>query len=225
MATKLMASKLTVCLLSPHPLVLSEFERLLGKASQFKVIAKQLESTLAPDLRNFEPPIAQVYVVDAHAARQATGALLTNILERHVDARLIVVGDAINEANCFSLLRLGVKGILTYAEARDQLSRALPLVSQGGFWVPRSVLSGFVDSILTSQGRRLKTDSVTNLSRREQEVLDSLLENLSNKEIASKLNIAERTVKFHVSNLLNKFGVRRRADLILLTFQRRLSQT
>src|SRR5205814_9232961 len=50
----------------------------------------------------------------------------------------------------------------------------------------------------------------------------SLLENLSNKEIASKLNIAERTVKFHVSNLLSKFGVRRRADLILLTFQRRL---
>jgi len=70
---------------------------------------------------------------------------------------------------------------------------------------------------------RLKTDTVTNLSRREQEVLDSLLENLSNKEIASKLNIAERTVKFHVSNLLSKFGVRRRADLILLTFQRRMA--
>jgi DNA-binding NarL/FixJ family response regulator len=219
-----MSPKLTVCLLSPHPLVLSEFERLLGKASQFKVIAKQLESTLAPDLRNLEPPKAQVYVIDAHAARQATGALLTNILERYPDARLIVVGDAVNEANAYSLLRLGVKGILSYAEARDELSRALPLVSNGGFWVPRSVLSGFVDSILTSQGRRLKTDTVTNLSRREQEVLDSLLENLSNKEIASKLNIAERTVKFHVSNLLSKFGVRRRADLILLTFQRRMAQ-
>ncbi len=223
-ATKRMSPKLTVCLLSPHPLVLTEFERLLGKASQFKVIAKQLESTLAPDLRNLEPPKAQVYVIDAHAARQATGALLTNILERVTDARLIVVGDAINDANAYSLLRLGVKGILSYAEARDQLARALPLVSQGGFWVPRSVLSGFVDSILTSQGRRLKTESITNLSRREQEVLDSLLENLSNKEIASKLNIAERTVKFHVSNLLSKFGVRRRADLILLTFQRRMAQ-
>jgi len=62
--------------------------------------------------------------------------------------------------------------------------------------VPRSVLSGFVDSILTNQSRRLKSDSVAHLSRREQEVLDSLLENLSNKEIASKLNIAERTVNF-----------------------------
>jgi len=66
--------------------------------------------------------------------------------------------------------------------------------------------------------------AVTNLSRREQEVLDALLENLANKEIASRLNIAERTVKFHVSNLLSKFGVRRRADLILLTFQRRMAQ-
>src|ERR1700757_453894 len=139
-----MSSKLTVCLLSPHPLVLSEFERLLAKASQFKVIPKQLESTLAPDLRSLEPPRAQVYVIDAHAARQATGALLTNILERYADARLIVVGDAINEANSFSLLRLGVKGILTYAEARDQLSRALPLVASRGFWVPRTGLPGLV---------------------------------------------------------------------------------
>ena len=223
MATKRASSKLTVCLLSPHPLVLSEFDRLLGKA-QFKVVSKQLESMLAPDLRNMEPPHAQVYVIDAHAARPATGALLTNILERYPEARLIVVGEHHDEANSYSLLRLGVKGLLTYVEARDQLVRALPLVSNGGFWVPRQLLSGFVDSILSGQGRRLKTDSVTNLSRREQEVLDSLLENLSNKEIASRLNIAERTVKFHVSNLLNKFGVRRRADLILLTFQRRLSQ-
>jgi len=223
-ATKRVSAKLTVCLLSPHPLVLTEFERLLEKAPQFKVISKQLESTLAPDLRNMEPPRAQVYVVDAHAARPATGALLANILERSPEARLIVVGEQQNDANCFSLLRLGVKGFLTYTEARDQLIRAMPLVANGGFWVPRSVLSGFVDSILTGQGRRLKSDTVTNLSRREQEVLDLLLENLSNKEIASKLNIAERTVKFHVSNLLNKFGVRRRADLILLTFQRRLAQ-
>src|SRR6202790_4024817 len=198
-ATKRSNSKLTVCILSPHPLVLSEFERLLAK-SQFKVILKQLESTLAPDLRALDPPKANVYVVDAHAAKPATGALLTNLMERCPESRLMVVGVQHNDVTSFSRLRLGVKRLLTYVQARDQLVRALPLVAAGGFWVPRSVLSGFVDSILTGQGRRLRTDSVTNLSRREQEVLDSLLENLSNKEIASKLNIAERTVKFHVSN-------------------------
>jgi len=43
------------------------------------------------------------------------------------------------------------------------------------------------------------------------------MENFSNKEIASRLRMSERTVKFHVSNLLNKHGVRRWADLILLS--------
>ena len=212
--------RLSVCLLSPHPLVLGEFERILNKPG-FRVVSKRLESMLAPDLRQEQPPKAQVYLVDALAARQATAALIANILERYPGARVLVVGDQHLAANSYSLLRLGVKGLLTYGEARTQLCRALPLVAEGGFWVPRSLLSGFVDSILTSQSRRLKADSVTNLSRREQEVLDSLLENLANKEIAAKLNIAERTVKFHVSNLLSKFGVRRRADLILLCFQRR----
>jgi DNA-binding NarL/FixJ family response regulator len=64
-------------------------------------------------------------------------------------------------------------------------------------------------------------ETATELSKREQEVLEALLENLANKEIASRFNISERTVKFHVSNLLSKFGVRRRADLILLCYQRR----
>jgi DNA-binding CsgD family transcriptional regulator len=57
------------------------------------------------------------------------------------------------------------------------------------------------------------------VSGREKEVLARLLENKSNKEIANVLNISERTVKFHVSNLLSKYGVQRRADLIVLCYQ------
>lgn len=212
---------LKVCLLSPHPMVLNEFERLLDD-SGFQLCSKQLDSMLAPDLRTLEVPKASVYVVDAHAAKQATGALLGNILDHSASARLLVVGDNLSESDSYSLLRQGVKGILNYAEAREQLPRALPLVAEGGFWVPRPVLSRFVDSILTgAQGRRLRNDAPTDLSRREQEVLNGLLENLANKEVADRLHISERTVKFHVSNLLAKFGVRRRADLILLCYQRR----
>lgn len=218
-------SNLKVCLLSPHPMVLDEFVRLLDH-SGFQIVLKQLESMLAPDLRNLEVPRASVYVIDAHAARQATGALLGNILDRFPTARLLVVGEKLKEAESHTLLRQGVKGILNYEEAREQLPRALPLVANGGFWVPREVLSRFVDSILSStQGRRLRGESPAELSRREQEVLNGLLENLANKEVADRLHISERTVKFHVSNLLSKFGVRRRADLILLCFQRRAAGT
>ena len=133
-----------------------------------------------------------------------------------------MVAEKFDATESYSLLQMGAKGLLSYGEAREQLPRALPLVAAGGFWVPRSVLSGFVDSVLAgSHSRRLKVDTAADLSRREQEVLNSLLENLANKEIGNKLNISERTVKFHVSNLLNKFGVRRRADLILLCYQKR----
>jgi DNA-binding CsgD family transcriptional regulator len=53
------------------------------------------------------------------------------------------------------------------------------------------------------------------LSRRQHEVLTAISQNLSNKEIASKLNVSVRTVKFHVSTLLEKFEVRGRVDLML----------
>ena len=51
------------------------------------------------------------------------------------------------------------------------------------------------------------------ISRREQEVLDGVLQSLGNKEIASRLNVSERTIKFHVSSLLAKFGVTDRVAL------------
>lgn len=53
----------------------------------------------------------------------------------------------------------------------------------------------------------------TQLSPRQQEILHSVICNRENKEIASKLNITVRTVKFHISSLLNKFGVDNRTDL------------
>jgi DNA-binding NarL/FixJ family response regulator len=202
-------------------LVLADFSRLL-EGSGYRLILRQLESMLAPDLRRISIPKALLYVVDAQTAQPATAALITNVFEQAPGARVLVVAERFTQGESHSLLRHGAKGLLTYAEAGDQLCRALPQMANGGFWVPRATLAEFVDSILSnSRARRLKADASTDLSRREREVLDALLENLANKEIASRLNISERTVKFHVSNLLGKFGVRRRADLILLCFQQR----
>jgi DNA-binding CsgD family transcriptional regulator len=64
---------------------------------------------------------------------------------------------------------------------------------------------------LLEEGRAMQAPS--ELSPRQREVLHSVICNRANKEIASKLNITVRTVKFHISNLLNKFGVQSRAEL------------
>ena len=65
---------------------------------------------------------------------------------------------------------------------------------------------------LLNAGQSVKTS--VKLTRREKEVLDGILRSLANKEIASQLNLSERTVKFHVSSLLAKFKVHSRMELM-----------
>jgi DNA-binding NarL/FixJ family response regulator len=210
--------KTTVCLLSSHPIVLAEWERLLAPEG-FKLQVRRLESMLVPGLERLSLPRAQVYALDAHAPHQSTEVLVAGIQERYPHARQVVMAENFSEASAFPLLRLGAKGLLRYTEAREKLAEALRAVAAGGFWVPRDLLSRFIDSNLgVMRGRQVKP-SPANITLREREVLNALLENLANKEIADRLNISERTVKFHVSSLLEKFSVRRRADLILLCFQ------
>lgn len=206
-----------MCLLAFHPLVLSEFERLLSD-HPLAVTGRRLESDLIADPNRLEVPKASVYVLESHAHRPTLEALVIGVLSRHPTARLLVVSEKFDQSAAFPLLRLGAKGLLTFAECSEQLARAVLEVVGGGFWVPRALLSNFVDETITTARRPRGPAGPARLSRREKEVMDSLLENLSNKEIAAKLNMSERTAKFHVSNLLAKYGVRRRADLILLTY-------
>lgn len=64
---------------------------------------------------------------------------------------------------------------------------------------------------LLEEGR--EASNPKSLSPRQKEILRSVLCNRANKEIASKLNITVRTVKFHISSLLSKFGVENRTEL------------
>src|SRR5258708_28103497 len=99
---------LQVCLISPHPLVLSEFERVLSHPD-FKTISRHLESTLGPDLRHLPIPKATVYVVDAHVANPAARPLLSNILDQHAEPRIIVVAEEFDSAASDSPVQLGAK--------------------------------------------------------------------------------------------------------------------
>lgn len=207
--------KISVCLLATHPIVLAEFQRLLSHFP-VRVQPQQVESPLA-DLASIPP--ASIYVVDFEGNRRATESLVAQVVERFPNGRLLLVGSDFSEEVAFPLLRLGVKGLLEHSQLADQLKRALQSIASGGYWVPRNLLSRFVDSVLAKSTHGATMSSGARLSRREKEVFQGLLDNLSNKEIGSRLNISERTVKFHVSNILQKFGVQRRADLIVLAYQ------
>src|SRR5258708_2304269 len=205
-------------LLSPHAFVLEELSRwLLPSGIPYERI--QLVYSLAPRPGPLAMKRGSVCVVDACFPPAATESLVSAVLSDCPGARILVAAEELTEGFAFPLLRLGVKGLMTYAHARREFLPALAAVAKGGYWVPRGLLSRFLDVLLAKAPAPPVPHTI--LSRREQDVLELLLQNLANKEIAGKLNISERTVKFHVSNLLAKFSVQRRADLILHSFQSR----
>ncbi len=198
--------------------MLQELSRLLSQSS-FAVTALKVADVSSPTERS-RIPIADVYVIDSESATGKPEALVGEVLHVNPDAKFLVLAGELTETTAFPMLNLGVKGLVTHDQIAQQLGLALEQVARGGYWVPRTLLASFVDSVVTRSRRaELASPSRAEISRREQDIVECLLLNLSNKEIAAKLNISERTVKFHVSNLLSKFKVQRRADLILLWYQ------
>jgi DNA-binding NarL/FixJ family response regulator len=208
----------TVGLFWCHPLVLPQFEQLISDTG-YRLLARRLEANRIPDFENLSVPKASVYIVEAHPQMPVTEAVVTGIHARQPTARVVVLGERFSDPTAFALLRLGVKGLLTYDEAVRTLPQALQTVSEAGLWVGRALLSRFVDSALCTVPLRVYATGFEGLTRRERQVLEAVLDNLSNKEIARRLQMSERTAKFHVSNLLVKHGVRRRADLLFRALQ------
>jgi two-component system response regulator DevR len=140
-------------------------------------------------------------------------------LEIDPNARVIALGEAFCESESLPLLRSGARGLLSHTDLCEHLPKAITEVAAGRFWVPRLLMSHALEIMLDgARDSHVKVNG--GCTPREQQVLQAVLENLGNKEIAAKLHMAERTAKFYVSKLLARYGVRRRADLILLQFQR-----
>jgi DNA-binding NarL/FixJ family response regulator len=206
----------SVCVCTFHPLVQRQLSKLIA-AHSFRPVACRLDAAAVANRDQLRIPRAPVYVVDSPSRRHEAEYLVSEILARFPRARVLVLAEDLDEVSSFAFLRLGARGILHYSEVERRLVQALRTLAAGGFWGPRDLLSRFIDKTLREH--RMKPAvrvAGAALSRRENEVLELLLENYSNKEIASRLNISSRTAKFHVSNLLAKYGVSGRADLLLM---------
>jgi len=212
---QVLGKRISVGLFWVHPLVPAEFRRVLPKGT-FDIQEVRLEPAGRGEIRVPPGEPADVSVLDGGAPGPGTEALVEAILAARPGTRLAVLADRFDEALAFTLLREGTKGLLTYADLDGGLRSAISEIARGGFWVPRALLSRFVDAALRSgaASARRPPESRT-LTPRERGVYQDLLANLSNKEIGRKHHISARTAQFHVSNVLAKFGVSRRADLHL----------
>lgn len=104
---------------------------------------------------------------------------------------------------------LGIHAIILVPNIDTELPSAVHAVAQGQLWMGRESLSEYIKHS-RSFGRFVQSCSFTD---REQQIIPFLVTGFSNKDIANMLQIADRTVKFHVSNILRKFKVKNRKAL------------
>lgn len=205
-----------MCLVSSDPLLIADFQGLLYLGGfQFRTTVLNGKSLDAPAL---ELPAASVYAIEARSETAETDSLVTDVLSRYPGARLLVVAPDFSEESAFPLLAKGVRGLVRRSDIREQLASALTAISVGGFWVPRTLLARFVDSVIGTVRRTHFALGQVELSDAERLLLDGVLENLPEWEIAKKLRVPESEIAFRIQLLARKFGVRRRDDLVLLAY-------
>ena len=142
---------------------------------------------------------------------------IRRLRQAHPGTAVLVLTSYVDDVHVFAALEAGAAGYLLKDVQPDELVRAIRQVRQGEPALHPKVASRLVQH--TAQ-----PSSFADFTRRERDVLRLLAEGFSNKEIARRLSLSEKTVKTHVSNILQKLGVADRTQAALLAVRRGLVQ-
>lgn len=174
-------------------------------------------SSLMTSRANFihpDPALAWVLLPTGQSAEAVVKALRGELAGRS----LIVLADEPSEVEAMAALSAGAAGYCNGHADPQVLQQIASVVEGGGVWVGQALMQ----RLLAATARLIPaaTDEQAawrkSLTAREQEVAIALAQGGSNKEIARQLDITERTVKSHVSALLEKLGARDRLQLSLV---------
>lgn len=139
----------------------------------------------------------------------------TRLMSLASGLRLIALVDVPNEQEGIRLLRAGFRGYANTFIQGELLAELVHVVDKGDIWAGPQLLQRLLRDLLQRQMKPAIAPEQWLLSERELQVMAGLKRGESNKEIARELEITERTVKAHVSAILEKANARDRIDLIL----------
>lgn len=146
-------------------------------------------------------------------------AQLQEIPERFRAAPCVVLSDLPSDEEALAAFAAGARGYCNTHSAPLLLQRVAHVVLQGGLWIGETLMQRLLSAtarIAVSDDPPPSQDWAHVLTEREREVATTLAQGASNKEIARKLDITERTVKAHVGAILEKLKVRDRLQLSLI---------
>lgn len=137
------------------------------------------------------------------------------------DIPILVLTTFDDDANLFGALKAGAAGYLLKDVSSETLISAIQAATRGESFLQSTVTGRVVAAfarLMESRGPAAEA-LVLPLSPREREIVSLLGSGASNKEIADRLNLAEGTVKNHVTNILAKLGVRDRTQAAIRAHQ------
>ncbi len=184
----------------------------------FEVVAEAGDGASAIDLANRLD--IDVILLDLNM-KGMSGLDTLNALRRDgVTAQIIILTVSDASSDVFALIDAGADGYLLKDSDPEVLLEAIRAGAKGS-----KVFSERVNQYLHEREMfGAEEDPFSVLTERELDVLHELAQGLSNKQIASVLNISEQTVKVHIRNLLRKLNVRSRVAATILFLQQRGAQ-
>ena len=206
-----MSKSLRVAVIDDHPLFREGVINMLRQVGDIEVVGQG--ATAADALRIAEEHTPDVVLLDVclpGGGVEAAGSISRACPE----VRTIMLTASEDEQDVTSALQAGVKGYVLKSSGGHEVVEALRAVTRGGSYVAPSLAA----RLLVSKGKRIETvasDNPHNLTSREGEVFALVSRGMSNKEIARSLKCTDRTVKHHMTNIMQKFNVRNRVQAVL----------
>jgi DNA-binding NarL/FixJ family response regulator len=144
--------------------------------------------------------------------------MIGNITNYFKSAKVVVLANAPNQADCFVALSAGAVGYAHAYSSAAMLIEIKTVIGHGGLWLGQELLQRLIETSakLVGNSPAYVDGLLAQLTSRERDVAVEVAKGLSNKEVARVLNITERTVKAHLAATFERLGAKDRLQLALM---------
>jgi DNA-binding NarL/FixJ family response regulator len=207
--TKEIYSMVRVLIADDHPIVRSGIKAELNRHSDLEITGEAV--TADEVIEKVNQIQVDVIILDISMPGIKVTDVIKQIGKSHPHIKILVLTAHGDKGTVMAVLKAGAHGYVLKEEDPYVVPDAIRAVAKGKNWVSPSVASLMIGKI---RENKMNTDACV-LTERECEVLRLIALGLSTKSIASRINMAERTVEFHITNIYDKLGVNTRASAVL----------